>query len=171
MLSNPLIPDSIFPNYTTQPSQHFYLRYTHFMHVLFSNRPTFYSISHSWCNRSPVKNFHQSCWFALTTKHSRSRSLLHPTHSCPVFSIFINLSTYANYRAKVSEWISLWYLLSSNPHGSFPYMIAKYKQKISIVTAKNISNACQIWLFFFPFHPHWIPKYHMAEGFLIFGWL
>ena len=35
-----------------------------------------------------------------------------------MFDIFLYLSILTNYRAKILEWIPLWYLLSFNSHGS-----------------------------------------------------
>ena len=40
--------DSIFPSFTTHSSQHSHLCYTHSLHVLFPNWPTFCVIGYNW---------------------------------------------------------------------------------------------------------------------------
>ena len=45
---------------------------------VFPNWPIFCSISHRWSNCFLVKNFLQSCWYALITKNSISKSPLQP---------------------------------------------------------------------------------------------
>lgn len=89
--------------------------------MLLLDWPTFCSIGHSWPNCCLVKFFLQSCWYMPITKHSRSKSPLQPSYSCPMFHNFFNLSTLTNYRAKVSR-IYLLYLLSFNSQSSFSYL-------------------------------------------------
>lgn len=54
---------------------------------------------------------------AKITKHSKSKS--QPSSFYHMFNIFLNLHILANYRAKVSEGLSLWYLLTFNSHKSY----------------------------------------------------
>lgn len=70
MLSNALISCSIFPIFHTSISIFSSLLHF-FLFMLFPTCSTFFSIGHSWSNRSFVNFSLQSCWYALIRKHSK----------------------------------------------------------------------------------------------------
>ena len=123
MLSKTLISNFIISSFTTYPPQHSHLCYMRHVHMSLLDRPTFYSIGHSRCNCCCVKSFFRSYWHLSVTKHFGSKSPIQLSRFYFMVSIFINLLIITNYRVKLTEIVTSWYLMVFNSYNSFNFFL------------------------------------------------
>eukprot|EP00268_Persea_americana_P018471 TRINITY_DN191_c2_g1_i5.p1 TRINITY_DN191_c2_g1~~TRINITY_DN191_c2_g1_i5.p1 ORF type:complete len:114 (-),score=0.50 TRINITY_DN191_c2_g1_i5:264-605(-) len=84
----------LFPSFSTNPSQHSHLYYTHFVHVLLLDWPTFCSIGHSWSNCCTVKLF---LLVSMSQSQTTPKVSLYFNHPALMFNIFVYLLILTNY--------------------------------------------------------------------------